>query len=98
LSEALERLAAGQGIEATRRQFEQVSEATIGLVKALGVPTGRPAYQMWCPMAFDNRGAHWLQPTDELRNPYFGAAMLECGGMVERFAPTSAPAGDAADE
>ena len=98
LSEPLERLAAGQGIEATRRQFEQVSEATIGLVKALGVPTGRPAYQMWCPMAFDNRGAHWLQPTDELRNPYFGAAMLECGGMVERFAPTSAPAGDAADE
>jgi Cu(I)/Ag(I) efflux system membrane fusion protein len=27
-------------------------------------------------MAFENRGATWLQADDTVRNPYFGASML----------------------
>ena len=34
-------------------------------------------------MAFDFRGASWLQEEGELANPYFGAEMLRCGS-VER--------------
>ena len=30
-------------------------------------------------MAFDNKGAAWLQATREISNPYFGSAMLRCG-------------------
>jgi Cu(I)/Ag(I) efflux system membrane fusion protein len=30
-------------------------------------------------MAFDNKGAYWLQDSEEIANPYFGAAMLRCG-------------------
>ena len=36
-----------------------------------------------CPMAFDNKGADWLQGTGSIRNPYFGADMLSCGAPVE---------------
>ncbi len=36
-----------------------------------------------CPMAFDNKGADWLQMDEDIRNPYFGASMLKCGEVVE---------------
>ena len=37
-------------------------------------------------MAFDNRGAQWLQNSQELRNPYFGQTMLKCGSIEEVIA------------
>src|SRR5690625_5789886 len=43
------------------------------------------AYLMFCPMAFNNQGAYWLQPNSELLNPYFGDAMLRCGDHLETF-------------
>lgn len=33
----------------------------------------------FCPMAFDNSGASWLQTGKVINNPYFGASMLRCG-------------------
>jgi Cu(I)/Ag(I) efflux system membrane fusion protein len=30
-------------------------------------------------MAFDGRGAKWLQDDGPVANPYFGNAMLRCG-------------------
>ncbi|MCH2176262.1 MAG: efflux RND transporter periplasmic adaptor subunit [Lentisphaeria bacterium] len=32
-----------------------------------------------CSMAFDNKGASWLQNSQDLTNPYWGSAMLRCG-------------------
>jgi Cu(I)/Ag(I) efflux system membrane fusion protein len=34
-------------------------------------------------MAFDNKGADWLQTDEDTRNPYFGASMLKCGKVIE---------------
>jgi Cu(I)/Ag(I) efflux system membrane fusion protein len=33
----------------------------------------------YCPMAFDNRGAEWIQRGDKIDNSYFGSNMLLCG-------------------
>jgi len=44
-------------------------------------------YEMYCPMAFDFRGAYWLQRKDSLVNPYFGAEMLKCGETKKTFKP-----------
>jgi Cu(I)/Ag(I) efflux system membrane fusion protein len=33
-------------------------------------------------MAFDGRGASWLQADEEIQNPYYGAAMLRCGSVT----------------
>jgi Cu(I)/Ag(I) efflux system membrane fusion protein len=34
-------------------------------------------------MAFDNRGAEWLQTESEVDNVYFGKEMLRCGEFRE---------------
>ena len=41
----------------------------------------------FCPMAFDNEGANWIQIGEEINNPYFGKAMLRCGEVVEALKP-----------
>ncbi len=38
-------------------------------------------------MAFNNRGADWLQDDAMVANPFFGDAMLRCGDEVRRFEP-----------
>jgi Cu(I)/Ag(I) efflux system membrane fusion protein len=61
-----------------RRHFNQLSELLIEAVEIFGL-TRDKTYRAYCPMAFDNKGADWLSETEEIRNPYFGPAMLLCG-------------------
>jgi len=42
-------------------------------------------YQYSCPMAFDFTSATWLSLEKVVRNPYFGASMLECGSLKSEF-------------
>ena len=49
-------------------------------------------------MAFDNRGAYWLQEDETVLNPYFGAAMLRCGEMKEVLSMPDHEGGEANDE
>jgi len=39
-------------------------------------------YKDFCPMAFGN-GAHWLSSIEDIRNPYYGANMINCGKVAE---------------
>ena len=34
-------------------------------------------------MVFDGKGAMWLQKEKQVRNPYFGTAMLKCADRVK---------------
>ena len=36
-------------------------------------------YKQFCPMAFDGEGGYWFSDSKEIRNPYYGVAMLNCG-------------------
>ena len=38
-----------------------------------------------CPMADNNNGANWLSLDREIRNPYYGDAMLTCGSVVDEI-------------
>jgi len=40
-------------------------------------------YYQFCPMAIDNKGAYWLSEESDIKNPYFGDAMLTCGETKE---------------
>ncbi len=42
-----------------------------------------PYYLTYCPMAFDFKGAFWLQTSDIVDNSYFGEAMLRCGEIKQ---------------
>jgi membrane fusion protein, copper/silver efflux system len=39
----------------------------------------------YCPMAIEDKGAYWLSEFEEIRNPYFGDAMLTCGEVRKKI-------------
>jgi Cu(I)/Ag(I) efflux system membrane fusion protein len=82
LKPLLSRLAEAGGIEDARTQFALTSEVLTGLIARFH-PMKAPTYRFKCPMAFDGRGAIWLQSDTDTRNPYFGSAMLKCGEVAE---------------
>jgi membrane fusion protein, copper/silver efflux system len=73
-------------ITSARVVFEDMSNAITLLQTTFGHESGM-YYEMYCPMAFDFRGAYWLQRIDSLVNPYFGAEMLKCGETKKTFKP-----------
>ena len=77
----LDALAGAEGLEEQRRQFGFLSQVLINTLTAFGVD--QPLYVQRCPMAFDNAGANWLSEESEIRNPYFGDAMLTCGSTID---------------
>lgn len=96
LLDAARDLAAPDATMAARR-------ATLGAVNAVLVPLvvrnraglETPFEVTWCPMAFDDAGAFWLQADGAVANPYYGAEMLRCGfhidqGVVVDVAPPEA--------
>ena len=79
-------------IEAARGRFKKLSQAMIALAEGFGHAQPSPLHRAYCPMAFDNQGAAWLQAGDKLANPYFGHKMLRCGEMQKTFATAGASA------
>ena len=59
--------------------FLHISMAMIAIQK-VAKAEGFQEYR--CGMAFNNKGANWLQSEETIANPYFGSAMLRCGGKV----------------
>ena len=71
-------------IEETRAAFAPLSETLAAAVRSFGLPRAT-VYELKCPMALGT-GAHWLQDTQEVRNPYYGDSMLDCGSLVATLA------------
>ncbi len=70
-----------EDLEQQREQFEFLSTALIQTLRAFG--TTDVLFVQHCPMAFNDRGADWLSRDAEIRNPYFGEAMLTCGTVTD---------------
>jgi Cu(I)/Ag(I) efflux system membrane fusion protein len=79
-------------IEAIRKDFAVLSEQITTTVKRFKASSAT-LYQFKCPMAFDNRGATWLQSNKETANPYFGKMMLRCGDVIEVIPGQGQPGG-----
>ncbi|UJH89817.1 DUF3347 domain-containing protein [Antarcticibacterium sp. 1MA-6-2] len=75
---SLKNMAAAAGIEEMRNSFDELSNTLIGMVTSFKLSSGE-LYVLHCPMSNSNRGADWLSASPEIRNPYYGAAMLKCG-------------------
>lgn len=67
----------GKKIEHQREHFEMITEDMYSLVKSL--PLTQPLYYDYCPMKKYN----WLSESKEIRNPYFGKKMPDCGSVKE---------------
>ncbi len=74
-------------IALARSVFERMSHAAIDLEKRFGHPGTQTWHLAFCPMAFDNAGAVWLQRDEVVHNPYFGASMPLCGTIRAALPP-----------
>jgi len=83
MNKALGAIKEGVQIDAARQAFEQLSNELIAVVRQFGIPENQALYRLHCPMAFNNKGADWLQRDQDTRNPYFGASMPKCGEVAE---------------
>ena len=70
-------------IKHQREHFEMLSKDMYDLVKTFG--SGQELYYDHCPMYNDNKGADWLSETKEIKNPYLGKSMPNCGIIKENI-------------
>lgn len=66
-----------------REHFEMLSKDMYDLVKKFGA--GQTVYQDFCPMYNNNKGATWISETKEIKNPYLGKKMPNCGSVKEEI-------------
>lgn len=62
--------------------FTSLSNELINLFKKAKITSGSMFVQ-YCPMANEGEGGYWLASETEIRNPYFGDEMLNCGEVKE---------------
>jgi len=78
-----------QSIVDIRKAFEGISTAMLNMEKQFGHSGPDTFYKIFCPMAFDNKGAFWLAKDKQINNPFFGAKMLRCGEVKDTFPSNS---------
>ena len=84
IKNALQHVQHFKTLEEIRKPFQQVSNTMIGLEMSFN-PTNEVLYVIHCPMANNNKGADWLSTTKEVKNPYYGQAMLTCGEVTKEI-------------
>jgi Cu(I)/Ag(I) efflux system membrane fusion protein len=85
LSAIVARFANAEDISALRSAFALLSDELLTLQRTFGIANSEQLFEMHCPMAFEGRGATWIQADSAVRNPYYGATMLKCADRVERL-------------
>ncbi|MEE8576794.1 MAG: efflux RND transporter periplasmic adaptor subunit [candidate division Zixibacteria bacterium] len=85
-------LSESSDIAKARVSFFGLSQAAIDLQNKFGHTDGRDYYLTYCPMAFDNSGAYWLQTVDTVYNSFYGDMMLRCGEIKKEL--SARPAGE----
>jgi len=70
-------------IDHQREHFEVLSTDVNDLIALLG--TNKKLYEVFCPMANDGKGAIWLSEIKDIKNPFFGSKMLNCGKVQKEI-------------
>ncbi|WEK18132.1 MAG: DUF3347 domain-containing protein [Candidatus Pedobacter colombiensis] len=76
------KIGVAKDIDAQRIVFSDLSKDFIARVKVSGLNSGE-LYVEYCPMALNDKGASWLSNQKDIKNPYFGESMLNCGEVKE---------------
>jgi len=79
--EMLDAIATNDNMENQRSHFVILNENIVPI--AMNIESSTNYYVQKCPMANNNKGAVWLSMEEEIRNPYYGDAMLTCGSVID---------------
>lgn len=82
LKKQIDQISASDNLEEQREKFSGFNDVFYKVIKTFGL-TGKTVYYQFCPMANSNAGAYWLSEVKDIKNPYFGDAMLTCGETGE---------------
>jgi hypothetical protein len=77
LVKATEKIDKAKDLKSERNAFNDVSVAMWNIVKKSG-QLQHPVYYQYCPM----KKGYWLSHEKEIKNPYYGSSMLNCGEVV----------------
>jgi hypothetical protein len=77
-------IASTTDVKAQRDCFLMLSNDMVNLIKT-AKPKNFKAYVQYCPMANDGNGGYWLSANKDVKNPYYGDDMLECGEVKEQI-------------
>lgn len=70
-------------IDKQRMYFAVLSKDISTLIADFG--SNKHLYQDYCPMYNEGKSGYWISEMKEIKNPYFGSEMLECGGMIKEI-------------
>jgi Cu(I)/Ag(I) efflux system membrane fusion protein len=68
-------------LDEVRDAFVNLSDTMISLANIF--KPNETLFVLHCPMANNNKGADWLSSSKEIKNPYYGKAMLTCGEVKD---------------
>lgn len=78
-------IAKNKEISHQREHFETLSINMYAVIKAIAANSA-DVYLHYCPM----KKASWLSESKEVKNPYFGKKMLDCGDVKATLKPSAA--------
>ncbi|RFN59945.1 efflux RND transporter periplasmic adaptor subunit [Marixanthomonas ophiurae] len=78
----LKTISENEDLETQRSHFVMLNRTIIPLFKNIE-GLSKTAFIQKCPMANSNKGASWLSTEEEIRNPYYGEAMMTCGSVID---------------
>ncbi|HZK94165.1 MAG TPA: DUF3347 domain-containing protein [Prolixibacteraceae bacterium] len=73
-----------KGLDNKRSYFSHISEIMYCTIKSFGLKQGN-LFAIFCPMAFDGKGAYWISDSKTVQNPYLGSKMPTCGEVREEL-------------
>jgi Cu(I)/Ag(I) efflux system membrane fusion protein len=81
---SLQGIVGSDEIDGQRKEFKNLSSTMSAMVQLFGWSSSErdTLYLEYCPMADEDQGGYWLSYEKEIRNPYFGAQMLQCGEVI----------------
>ncbi len=76
------KISTSEDLKTQRTHFTALSSDIVDLMKHTDINSGS-LFVQYCPMANEGAGGYWLAAEKEVRNPYYGDEMLNCGEVKE---------------
>ena len=87
MGDAARSLKSAGDIAEARRLFHPLSLGIIAAASSFQPSGLTSAFEVYCPMAFDNEGGTWIQAGTTVDNAYYGATMRTCGELKATVEP-----------
>jgi Cu(I)/Ag(I) efflux system membrane fusion protein len=82
MNEKVNTISKSESIDTQRTAFSGLSDQLYKAIKTFRL-MGKTVYYQFCPMFNNGKGAYWVSNTKEIRNPYYGNKMIDCGETKE---------------